>query len=263
MTDPQFAELDALLRAGILTEIEHAEAREKLLARTPLLTGLDLVAPNGSYASAAHANGAVASGAHALSIASPGAPRHAAARGRHAKQTARWPWIAGSVVLLMAAVVVGLLFRPVHHPARTAAPQPQPSPHNASSSRIVVASPPNTAMVINLDGADAQVIVSTLTPAPVTTTAAKTASTTYTATVTVSGMSGAFSIDPSEFSAHSVTGQSYLVATDPQTTLAKTTVAAGHHAAGKIAFSVPSGEHIAVVLFTTPLGEQLGLWSSS
>jgi hypothetical protein len=122
-------------------------------------------------------------------------------------------------------------------------------------------------MAINLDGADARVAVSQLIAAP----AAKSAPhagqpatmTTYTAMVTITGTTGTFAITPAEFTAHSLTGRTYDVAAAPLTTLHSTSVGAGQHAAGAIAFTVPSSEHIEVVLFTTPLGEQLGLWATS
>lgn len=272
-SDADFGELEALHRAGILTEAEYVDARDKLVGRQQLDP-----APN-------DIGDDVRPGRHAAPEAEPpaepelpaepepaqaaptaAAPRHTA-RGRHAKPPRRWPLVVGAVIVLGAAIGVGIALRPAahHHPpaaTRRAIPGP---PTGIRSNPIVVASPANTAMAINLDGADAQIAVSQLTAAPAATAgAAKPAAgmVTYTATVRVDGTSGTFALDPTEFTAHSLTGKTYAVATTPLTTLHSTTVAAGQHTSGQIAFTVPSTEHLSVVLFTTHLGEQLGLWST-
>ena len=258
-SDPDFAELDELRRVGILTDAEYRDARDKLIARQQF----DLLpALSGTVADTPESAAATPGPSHATR------PRHAAVRGRHAKQPARWPWIVGSAVVLALAIIVGIALRPAAHHAHTARRAAPPSPSAAPAKPIVVASPANTAMTINLDGADAQVAVSRLVAVPPANAVksaqpARPAMTTYTATVTVAGRSGAFSIDPAEFSAHSESGRTYAVAATASTTLPTTTVAAGQQTSGAIAFTVPTGEHIAVVLFTTPLGEQLGLWSTS
>jgi hypothetical protein len=122
----------------------------------------------------------------------------------------------------------------------------------------------NSAVAINLDGANARITVASLIPAPraAKPTAKQAATTTYSASVTVIGVSGSFALDPASFSAQSATGQSYPVALTGLNPLTARSVAAGQQVQASIGFTVPSAQHITAILFTTRLGEQLGLWST-
>jgi hypothetical protein len=116
----------------------------------------------------------------------------------------------------------------------------------------------NSAVAINLDGANAHITVASLIPAP---RAATSKTTTYTASVTVVGVSGSLALDPASFSAQSATGQSFPVAPTGLNPLTARTVGAGQQVQASIGFAVPPSQHITAILFTTRLGEQLGLWS--
>jgi hypothetical protein len=134
----------------------------------------------------------------------------------------------------------------------------------AQSSPIIPGSPVNSAVAINLDGANARITVASLIPLPRAAKPAATqaATTTYSASVTVVGVSGSFALDPASFSAHSATGQSFAVASTALNPLIARTVGAGQQVQANISFTVPSAQHITAILFTTRLGEQLGLWST-
>ncbi|MDP9091413.1 MAG: DUF1942 domain-containing protein [Actinomycetota bacterium] len=124
--------------------------------------------------------------------------------------------------------------------------------------------PVNSAVAINLDGANARITMSSLTPDPSAATKPKSGpTTTYTASVTVVGVSGSFALDPESFTAHSASGQSYRAVPPAVAPLTARTVGAGEQIHASIGFTVPSGQRITAILFTTRLGEQLGLWSTS
>jgi hypothetical protein len=246
----EFTELEQLYHAGSLTEAEHAEARRKLEARSIPSAGLT---------------------AHAVEVR----PRTRPAHRRPVRPTARrWPWVALAMLVVAAGVVAGVIAMQ----GRSRAPSPGPVQHASATSGtgaaaaqsrasqpapVVVGSPVNSALTIDVHGANAQITVSHLVAAEKNPLTAP-ATTVYSAAVTIVGVSGSFAVDPSYFSARSASGASIPVtlgAVDTPLTLA--TVAPGHQVTGTIAFVVPRSQQIAAILFTTPLGEQLGLWSTS
>jgi hypothetical protein len=229
-----FSDLDALYHAGILTDDEYAEASRKLQQREqekfrpPEFSG---VRPT------------------------PGG------RGRHAKKAGpTWPWFvaAGSVLVLVGVVVTTLLLaKPPHRHAAATAPRPTTSAA-ASPPAIVAGARVNVPVSINLGGANATVSVARLTPAAGTKTAA-----TFRSVVTAVGVSGLFPLDPSNFTAQASDGHIYRATSTPTQGLTRSLIGAGQRTEGMISFVVPKTVQISAVLFTTSLGEQLAVWSTS
>ena len=231
-----FAELDALRQADILTEAEYSEALRRL-------------------------------GAYAVQPA-PGR-RRAAHRKASRLERFRWLWIAATIAILSGAIIAVAANSAGDHksgpptPIARSAVQSDVSTTDTPAA-IVTGAAVDTALAINLKGATAMVTVSTLTPDPPEASGpakagrTRSALTTYSATVSASGETGTFTLDPAYFSARSASGQVY-----PAGTGAAQSVTAGGHGEVTVTFLVPVGQHIAVVLLTTPLGEQLGLWAVS
>jgi hypothetical protein len=336
----EIAELDALLRAGILTADEHAQAQRKLAARSnggngqgpaapvhvlrptgapptrphPATGGRPggptstvqggappvdqrlghvqaapaRVAPPSPRAQAAAARRPVRSVSHAAghSDAATGAAPDAATgaiatlprvdeadaprsriqagRGRHAKdEPPQWPWVLIGLFALVSVTIlsVALIQQSRHHKAHPSGPARAAS-HSAdqgSPPPVVVGSKVDTPVSINVNGADATVTVSKLKQLPAATNAKAVP---YQATVTALGVYGSFPIDSTNFSAESNSGATVHAQVGKATPLTKTVVTTGRRVAGTIVFSVPKGQSVQTVLFTTSLGEQLGIWTT-
>ena len=84
----------------------------------------------------------------------------------------------------------------------------------------------------------------------------------YGVTVTVSGVAGSLEVDPLFFAARDAGGDSFdadITYTD--NALPTATVTAGQKLRGVLAFDVPKGKTISVVILSSVLGEQLATWS--
>ena len=328
----EFTELDALLRAGILTADEHAQARRKLATRSHHTgpQGAVHVRTNGAAVRQPQRSNGSRNGAGAATMqrsqpaadprfarmqaaparvaqprqpvrpprqspppngaAPPGAftqlsadanrtsvmtlptrdpetaerPRPAGTRGRHAKQTApQWPWVLIAVFLLVSVVIVSVaISRHGHHATpranKPAAANAQPA-NQAPPPNVVEGSKVEVPVSINVNGADATVTVSKLTAMPA---AADSRTVTYQSTVSALGVYGTFPLDKANFTAQSQTGSSYHAVAGSTTPLGKTLVTAGRRVAGTIRFTLPRGQTVQTVLFTTSLGERLGIWTT-
>jgi uncharacterized protein DUF1942 len=191
-------------------------------------------------------------------------PRPPGARGRHAKQSApQWPWVLiGLFALVSVAVLAVALSHHSHHKARAGGPATHAvsRPTNqAPPPNVIAGSKVEVPESINVNGADATVTVSKLTALPA---AANSPTVTYQTTVSALGVYGTFPLDKANFTAQSQTGASYHALAGSATPLAKTTVTAGQRVAGTIQFTLLRGQTVQTVLFTTSLGEQLGIWTT-
>jgi len=82
-------------------------------------------------------------------------------------------------------------------------------------------------------------------------------------TVTIHTVSGTFGANPLYFSARTAAGDSMnadLGGTDNQ--LATADVAAGQKLRGPVAFDVPKGQTIALIVMAAPFGSQMGTWTA-
>lgn len=191
-------------------------------------------------------------------------PRPAGSRGRHAKQSPpQWPWVLIAAFAAVSVVIVGLaITHHRHHPARAASASQavrQPAANQPAPPNVVEGSKVGVPVSINVNGADATVTVSKLTALPA---AANSRTVTYQSTVTALGVYGSFPLDRTNFTAQSQTGSSYHAQAGSTTPLAKSTVTSGLRVAGTVQFTLPRGQTVQTVLFTTSLGEQLGIWTT-
>ncbi|MDP9117327.1 MAG: DUF1942 domain-containing protein [Actinomycetota bacterium] len=246
----EFADLRQLFQDGLLTETEHAQATQKLAARSPA---------DGGMRGPAHGGGP------ALPDHPPRRPTGSHRRARTSGRRLR-TWLVSTGVFALALALGALITLSLSKHSTSPAARTRGAASTGVSTPTVsplpvrTGSPLDQGEAVNLNGATATITVSDLkidSPSPRT----DTKGTAYSVQVTVAALSGTFPLAPVNFSAQATSGGNFAALPAGSNQLGNAALSAGRQLQGRIEFLVPRGQQIAAIVYTTSLGEQLGLWS--